>query len=90
MLARRRLRGRSSLRKYLFLGVFLLAAVGAVYLIGFSPAFVIQAVEVDKGELAPGVNFQEAIGKNIIFYQPSFSLENAPQAAVMELDKQYQ
>ena len=73
----------------MFLGVLLLAAGGAVYFIWFSPVFVIQAVEVDKGELAPGVNFQEAVGKNIIFYQPSFNLENAPQAAVMELDKQY-
>lgn len=69
--------------------MLLLAAGGAVYSIWFSSIFAIRAVEVDKGELAPEINFQEAVGENILFYQPSFSLENVPQAAVMELDKQY-
>ncbi len=67
----------------------MLTAGGAVYLIWFSPVFAIQTVEVEGGELAPGINFNEAIGKNLIFYKPSFNLENAPQAAFVELDKRY-
>ena len=44
---------------------------------------------MEGGELAPGVDFNEAIGKNLIFYKPSFNLESAPQADFMELDKGY-
>ena len=89
MLARRRSRTRSSLKRYIVLGALLLAAGGAVYLIWLSPVFTIQAVEVEGRELAPGVDFNEAVGENIIFYEPSFSLEDAPQTAFMEVDKRY-
>ena len=89
MLARRRSRNHSSLRHYIVLGVLLLTAGGAVYLIWFSPVFVIQAVEVEGGELAPGVDFDKAVGENLIFYKPDFNLESAPQAAFIEVDKEY-
>ena len=35
------------------------------------------------------MDFNEAVGRNLIFYKPSFNLENVPQAAFMELDKGY-
>ncbi|MCR4260759.1 MAG: hypothetical protein NUV96_00225 [Candidatus Colwellbacteria bacterium] len=89
MLARRRSRNQSSLRRYIVLGVSILAAGSAVYLIWFSPIFVIQAVEIQGGEAVTAVDFNEAIGKNIIFYRPSFNLENAPQAASIKVDKKY-
>jgi len=89
MLAKRRSRNRSSLRRYVVLGVSILAAGGAVYLIWLSPIFVIQAVEIQGGEIATGVDFNEAVGKNIIFYRPSLNLESAPQAASIDVDKNY-
>lgn len=58
-------------------------------MIWFSPVFVIQAVEVENGELAPSIDFNEAVGQNILFYKPSFSVENAPQAALIEIDREY-
>ena len=89
MLARRRSRNHSSLKRYIILGALLLTAGGAVYLIWFSPTFTIQAIEVEGGELAPEVDFNEAIGKNLIFYKPSFNLQSAPQTASMEVEKKY-
>ena len=55
----------------------------------FSSAFTIQKVETEGGELAPGVDFNEAGGRNIIFYEPSFDLTSAPQAHSINLDKEY-
>lgn len=89
MLARRRSRSRSSPRRYAILALTLFLAGGAVYLIWLSPAFVIQAVEVEGGELAPGVDFNQAIGQNLLFYKPGFSLEDAHQAAAFDMDKRY-
>ncbi len=89
MSAKRKSRAGSSLRRFLFL-FFLLALVGGgVYLVWFSPFFVIQSIDIVGAEFLPEPVPTYAPGGNIIFWQPGLNLGEMSQVAALEINKDY-
>ncbi|MBI2011114.1 MAG: hypothetical protein HYS89_02730 [Candidatus Colwellbacteria bacterium] len=73
---------------YLILILILLFIGGGAYLVWFSPAFQVQAIEV-KGEiLTPEESFKNVPTKNMLFWQPP-PAEELPQVIGLEVKKDY-
>ncbi len=75
----------------LFLWVFLLGALvsGAVYLIWFTPAFQIQAIEVNGGTPPQQEVVKNATKGNMLFWKPPVNEKDYPQLAKVEVKRNF-
>ncbi|MBU2101502.1 hypothetical protein KKH05_02185 [Patescibacteria group bacterium] len=89
MSAKRRSRESSSLRRILLLLLLAVFLGGGVYLVWFSPVFKIQEIEIVGEELLVEYDLGEIRGANIIFWKPSFQLEESYRVAGAEIHKEY-
>lgn len=80
---------RRKLKFFLFLLFLGLLAAGAVYLIWFTPAFQIQAIEVNGGTPAQQEILKERSSNNLLFWKPPISPREYPQIAKLEVRRNF-
>lgn len=80
---------RRKLKFFLFLFLFGLVIAGAGYLIWFTPAFQIQAIEVNGGTPAQQEILKERSSNNMLFWRPPISQKEYPQIAKLEVKRNF-
>ena len=76
---------RRKLKVFLFLFLLGLIASGAAYLVWFTPAFQIQAVEVSGGTPPQEELIKNAARGNMLFWKPPVNERDYPQLAKVEV-----
>jgi len=66
-----------------------LIAAGAIYLIWFTPAFQIQAIEVNGGTPAQQEILKQKKSNNLLFWKPPISQKEYPQIAKLEVKRNF-
>lgn len=82
-------RPRSKFKFFLFLFLLVLLAAGAVYLIWFTPAFKIRAIEVSGGTPVQQEIVKGKSSGNMLFWKPPISQEEYPQIAKLEVKRNF-
>lgn len=80
---------KSRLKFFLALLLLGLTIAGAVYLIWFTPAFQIQAIEVNGGTPAQQEILKQKKSNNLLFWKPPISQEEYPQIAKLEVKRNF-
>lgn len=82
-------RRQGKFKLFLFLSLLGLMAAGAVYLIWFTPAFEIQAIEVNGGTPPQQEIFKQKTSNNLLFWKPPIKQKDYPQLAKLEVKKDF-
>ncbi|MEX2033529.1 MAG: hypothetical protein WD889_03190, partial [Candidatus Colwellbacteria bacterium] len=80
---------RSPLKFFLVLFLFGAIIAGAVYLIWFTPAFQIQAIEINGGTPAQQEILKQKTTNNLLFWKPPINQKDYPQIAKLEVKRNF-
>lgn len=80
---------RRKLKFFLFLFLFGLLAAGAIYLIWFTPAFQIQAIEVNGGTPSQQEVIKANPHGNMLFWKPPVNEKDYPQLAKVDVKRDF-
>ncbi|MEX2054439.1 MAG: hypothetical protein WD883_02775 [Candidatus Colwellbacteria bacterium] len=89
MSARRKSRNQGTLKRFLVWSLILLGAGSLAYLVWFSSAFNIRAIEIEGEDIVGNLELESAVGQNILFWQLDLNLEDMPQVADFAVRKNY-
>ena len=80
---------RRKLKFFLLLFFLGLIAAGVVYLVWFTPAFQIQAIEVNGGTPAQQEVLKQKTNNNLLFWKPPINQKEYPQIAKLEVKRNF-
>src|SRR3989344_2284764 len=80
---------RRRLKFFLFLFLLGLIAAGAIYLVWFTPAFQIQAIEVNGGTPAQEEILKKKTSNNLLFWKSPINQKDYPQIAKLDIKRNF-